>query len=86
MQLSDAEKEFIKLVEVVYSRGISIDLERDDKVIARLTPAVPQSPLRVGDLNNFLRRLPSLGDDAEVFAEDIRVIRTDFPAEPTPCE
>jgi hypothetical protein len=43
-------------------------LERDDKVIARLTPAKPRSPLTVGELNAFLRSFSSLGDDADGFA------------------
>jgi predicted DNA-binding antitoxin AbrB/MazE fold protein len=43
---------------------------------------VPHSPLTVGRLNDFLRSLPKLGDDAESFAQDIRAIRAEFPAEP----
>jgi antitoxin (DNA-binding transcriptional repressor) of toxin-antitoxin stability system len=81
MNLADAEKNFAKLVSKVYAEGISVDLERDDKVIARLTPAEPMSPLTVGDLNAFLRNLPSLGDDADAFANDVRAIRAELPAE-----
>jgi antitoxin (DNA-binding transcriptional repressor) of toxin-antitoxin stability system len=75
MNVADAEKDFAKLVNKVYVEGVSVDLERDDKVIARLIPAEPYSPLTVGELNSFLRGLPSLGDDAEAFARDIRAIR-----------
>jgi predicted DNA-binding antitoxin AbrB/MazE fold protein len=39
---------------------------------------LPASPLTVGELNAFLGSLPSLGDDAEEFARDIRAIRMDF--------
>jgi antitoxin (DNA-binding transcriptional repressor) of toxin-antitoxin stability system len=81
MNLSEAERNFSKLVEKVYAEGVCIDLERDNKVIARLTPVQPKSPLTVGDLPAFLRSLPSLADDAESFAEDVRAIRTEFPAE-----
>jgi hypothetical protein len=56
-------------------------VERDDQVIARLTPAEPRPSLKVGDLNVFLRSLPSLGDDADEFAQDIRTIRAEFPVE-----
>jgi predicted DNA-binding antitoxin AbrB/MazE fold protein len=42
---------------------------------------VPTSPLTVGNLNAFLQSLPSLGDDAEDFAQTIRAIRAEFPAE-----
>ena len=51
------------------------------KAIARLTPAEPRrSPLTVGGLNAFLRSLPSLGDDADEFAQDVRAICAEFPA------
>jgi antitoxin (DNA-binding transcriptional repressor) of toxin-antitoxin stability system len=78
MNVADAEKNFAKLVNKVYAEGISVDLERDDKVIARLTPAEPMSPLTVGALNAFLRNLPSLGDDADAFTQDVRAIRAEF--------
>jgi antitoxin (DNA-binding transcriptional repressor) of toxin-antitoxin stability system len=84
MTVAEAEKNFAKLVDKVHAEGVSIDLERDNKVIARLTPAEPPSLLTVAELNAFLRDLPSLGDDAESFAQDIRDIRKLFPAEANP--
>jgi hypothetical protein len=51
---------------------------------AAKTPAEPRSPLTVGELNAFLRSLPSLGDDADGFAQDVRAIRAEFPAEANP--
>ena len=36
MNVAEAEKNFAKLVDKVYLEGVSVDLERDDKVIARL--------------------------------------------------
>ena len=86
MNVLEAEKNFAKLVNKVYVEGISVDLERDDKVIARLTPVEPHSPLTVGELNAFLRNLPSLGEDAEDFAEDVCDIRAEFPAEANPWD
>jgi hypothetical protein len=86
MNLAEAEKNFVKLVDQVYSEGISIDLERDQKVIARLTPAETRSPLTVGKLNTFLSHLPSLADDADQFSLDIRNIRAEFPAETNPWD
>ena len=81
MNVLEAEKNFSKLVNKVYLEGISVDLERDDRVIARLTPAEPRSTLKVSELYAFLRNLPSLVDDAEEFAKDLRAIRDEFPAE-----
>jgi predicted DNA-binding antitoxin AbrB/MazE fold protein len=42
---------------------------------------LPASLLAVGNLNGFLRSLPALGDDAEEYAQDIRAVRAEFPAE-----
>lgn len=47
---------------------------------------LPASPLTVGKLNDFLRSLPALGDDAESFAEDVRAARAEFPAETNPWD
>jgi len=42
---------------------------------------LPASPLTVGKLNFFLRSLPALAEDVEEFAQDVRAIRAEFPAE-----
>jgi antitoxin (DNA-binding transcriptional repressor) of toxin-antitoxin stability system len=79
--MAEAEREFSTLVNRVYSEGISVELEREDEVIAQITPARPHSPLKVQDLNAFLEQLPRLGDDAGAFSEDLRAIRREFPSE-----
>lgn len=86
MNVAEAEKNFATLVNKVYVEGICVDLERDHKVIARLTPAEPSSRLTVGELNAFLRNLPPLADDADEFAKDVRAIRAEFPAEANPWD
>jgi antitoxin (DNA-binding transcriptional repressor) of toxin-antitoxin stability system len=75
MQVTDAEKVFLSLVNKVYAEGVSVDLQRDDKIIARLTPAEKRPTLTVGEFAAFLRSLPSLADDAEQFVEDLQSIR-----------
>jgi antitoxin (DNA-binding transcriptional repressor) of toxin-antitoxin stability system len=86
MNVAEAEKNFATLVNKVYAEGMTVDLEGDDKVIARLTPAEPRSPLTVGELNAFVSNLPSLGDDADEFGQDVRAIRAAFPAEANPWD
>ena len=44
------------------------------------------TPLTVGELNAFLGSLPSLGDDADGFAQDVRAIRAEFPTEANPWD
>jgi antitoxin (DNA-binding transcriptional repressor) of toxin-antitoxin stability system len=86
MNVTEAAKNFATLVNKVYSEGISIDLERDNQVIARLTPAERRATLTVGELNAFLRNLPRLGDDGDAFAEEVRAIRIELPAERNPWD
>lgn len=78
VNVSEAGQNFANIVNRVHSEGISIDVEQDNYVIARITPVGPQSSLKVRDLNAFLQSLPKLGDDAESFAEDVRAIRRNF--------
>jgi predicted DNA-binding antitoxin AbrB/MazE fold protein len=42
---------------------------------------LPASPLTVEKLNSFLQNLPALAEDVEEFADDVRAIRAQFPAE-----
>jgi antitoxin (DNA-binding transcriptional repressor) of toxin-antitoxin stability system len=86
MNITDAQKDFTNLVDKVFSQGISIDLERDDQVIARLTPARSRPAMTIGEFNAFLRSLPSLEDDADRFADDVREIRSGFPTETNPWD
>ena len=81
ISVSEAARDFIALVDRVYSEGATIELERDEHVLARLSPVCPQSTLKVRDLTAFLDSLPRLGDDGEAFGDDIRAIRREFPVE-----
>jgi len=82
--IAEAERDFANLVNRVYSERIPVELERGHEVIARLTPAVPRSRLKVGDLNAFLAGLPGLGEDADAFLDDVRAIRREFSSEADP--
>lgn len=86
ISLREAERDFSVLIDRVYTQGVSIELERDNKVIARITPAGPSSPLKVRDLNKFLESLPKLREDAEAFANDLQAVRRAFPAEVNPWD
>ncbi len=86
MTVADAGRDFDGLVNRVYSEGISVELEQGDRVVARITPGLPASPVKVRDLNAFFQGLPPLGDDAEAFDRDLRDIRRLFPAEGDPWD
>jgi hypothetical protein len=86
MNVIEAAKRLNSLVTKVRTEGVSIDLEQDNQVVARLTPAEPRSNLSVGQLSAFLRGLPSLGEDADRFAQDIRALRAELPPEANPWD
>ncbi len=65
----------------VFYKGVSVELERGHKVIARISPVSTESTLKVKDLNRFFLELPSLGEDGEFFAKDLENIRKTIPLE-----
>ena len=79
--ISDAQRDLMSLVDHVYLHGVSMDLERDQTVIARICPVRPPSTIKVGELSAFLQQLPKLGDDTDAFSHDLREIRREFPSE-----
>ena len=82
ISVTDAGHQFDELVNRVFRDGVTVELERDNHVIARLSPASPQ--VKVADLNRVFASFPSLGDDAESFAKDVKRIRRDVPQETDP--
>jgi antitoxin (DNA-binding transcriptional repressor) of toxin-antitoxin stability system len=82
--LADAERSFSRLVQRVFSEGVTVEVNRGDQIIARIVPVGPRPTLQVRDLNAFLRGLPKLDDDAEAFGEDLRAIRSGLPEDRDP--
>ena len=80
----------MQTITAIYVNGVlkpmqPLDLPEHTEV--RLTIEVISVPkLLVGDLNAFLKSLPSLGDDADAFAQDIRDVLAMFPAEADPWD
>ena len=69
----------------LFEPACSLELPPNSEV--RLTfELLPEFSLKVRDLNAFLRSLPSLGDDAEKFAQDIADVRAQFPKEASPWD
>ncbi|MGD0898614.1 MAG: hypothetical protein ABR915_12310 [Thermoguttaceae bacterium] len=81
LTVTQAEQDFAALVNRVYSEGVGVELQRDDRIVAYLTPALPQSQLKIGDLAAFLDGLPKLQEDTDSFSADLRAIRRELPAE-----
>ena len=86
ISVSDAERDLTALVDQVVSHGVSVDLERDKRVVARISPVRVESNLKVGDLGAFLQNLPKLEDDSPKFSKDAQDIRREFPPEASPWD
>jgi antitoxin (DNA-binding transcriptional repressor) of toxin-antitoxin stability system len=65
----EAGRQFDELISRVSREGVTVELEQDNQVIARLSPA--RHRVRVADLNGIFASFPSLGDDVDSFAEDV---------------
>lgn len=71
ISVTQAARNFSDLLNRVYYQGVSVELERNNKVIARIVPVEPAAKVQAKDLAAFLASLPDLGDDAEAFARDV---------------
>jgi antitoxin (DNA-binding transcriptional repressor) of toxin-antitoxin stability system len=83
ISVTQAVRQFSDLLNRIFYQGISVELERGNKVIARISPVSIASSLKVKDLNRMFAELPSLGDDASVFTKDLEDIRKQIPLEKT---
>ncbi len=75
----DAGRQFDALISRVLRTGVTIELERDNQVIAQLSPAGRRVP--VADLNRIFGSLPPLSDDADSFGRDVERVRREVPQE-----
>ncbi len=78
---TQAVHQFSDLMDRVFYQGTTVELERGNRVIARISPAFPESPIKVKNLNQFFHELPSLGGDSKTFAKDLANIRKQIPLE-----
>ncbi len=84
LSVTQAVRQFSDLMNRVFYQGSIVELERGNKVIARICPAAQASPLQVKDLSRFFQALPSLGEDAERFSKDLAEVRKQVPTERNP--
>lgn len=81
ISVTQAARQFSDLMNRVFYQGTIVELKRGNRVIARISPVSPESPLKVKHLNNFFHDLPSLGKDSKDFTEDLANIRKQIPME-----
>jgi antitoxin (DNA-binding transcriptional repressor) of toxin-antitoxin stability system len=80
---TQAVRTFSELLNEIKYKGTTYTIERSGKPIAELSPV--SSSVRkktLSELSSILDSLPKLGDDAEVFAEDVKDVRNTQPLVP----
>ncbi|MEI8371805.1 MAG: hypothetical protein WCJ35_03110 [Planctomycetota bacterium] len=80
--ISDPALDWTGLLEHVLRDQVTVEFERDQKVVARLSPVA--SIPRVSDLNAILAKVPPLNEEQESFAKDVEDIRRSIPTESNP--
>lgn len=81
INVTQAVRKFSDLINRVFYQGTIFELERGNKVIARIYPVSSESPVKVKDLNRFFNELPPLGEDSASFSEDLANARKMVPME-----
>ncbi len=81
MSVTQAVRQFSDLMNRVFYQGTTVELERGKRVIARISPVSQESSMKVRNLNRFFSELPTLGQDADSFAQDIASLREQIPVE-----
>lgn len=81
ISVTQAVRQFSDLMNRVFYQGAIVELERGNRVIARISRVSPKSPLKVKDLNHFFNELPSLAEDSKAFEKDLGNIKNQIPME-----
>ena len=81
ISVTQAVRQFSDVLNRVFYQKTIIELERGNKVIARISPVTSASPVKVKDLNKLFAELPTLGKDATAFANKLVDIRKQLPPE-----
>ena len=71
---TDLVRNLSSMIDKVRISGRSLYITKGIQTIARLSPP-PKSGFPINKLANFLKTLPSLGDDAENMSQDIKSIK-----------
>ncbi len=80
---TQAVRSFSELLNEIKYKGTTYTIERSGKPIAELSPVSPPARKRtLSELPSILDSLPKLGDDASVFAEDIKNVKNTQPMVP----
>jgi hypothetical protein len=83
LSLTDGSVDWRAMVEHVVRDSVTVDIQKGDTVVARISPVVGGITLR--DMNAVLAAVPQL-DDAEAFEKDLQSARAALPMEVNPWD
>jgi antitoxin (DNA-binding transcriptional repressor) of toxin-antitoxin stability system len=86
ISVAEAARDFPSVLSRVTGHGESLALEEENRVVAWLTPPVAPRECSVGDLQQLLSLLPTLGEDLESFARDLEAVNDSLAPESSPWE
>jgi antitoxin (DNA-binding transcriptional repressor) of toxin-antitoxin stability system len=73
---TEASRSLSELLNQVYYRGKSFHIKRGKDVVAQLVPITMRKKLKVSELNDLFKRLPSLDyKDSQAFEKTIHEMR-----------
>lgn len=81
ISISEAARDLSGLVRTVVSQGTRIELTEGSTVVAYMTPPDAEVECSVEGLQNLIRELPDLDDDAAAFAKDVAAVDHCLPDE-----
>jgi len=85
---TEASRSLSDILNKVHYQGQSFEVKRGREVIAKIIPAESHKRiLKISELTTLLQNVPSLeSEDSQNFVEELKVIRTKFPAEKNPWD
>jgi len=81
VSVTEAQANFSRLLRDVTVEQCAIELMEGNAVVAWLTPPAVAGACSVGALQDLLRTLPALDDDAPNFARDVTTGQSRIPVE-----
>lgn len=80
---TEAVRKFSEILNSIKYKGEHYTIVRGGKPVASIHPAEPFTKEKtLADLNDLLGKLPPLGEDAEVFQNDVKKVMSHQPSMP----
>ena len=84
ISVTTASDSLTEILNRVMYQGAVFELEWGNKILHDFPQQILYIPFKWKNSTDFLQQLPSLGDDAEPFAQDIKAIRQEMAKERNP--